>query len=166
MYAHRSIPSLDAACSAIFGDLGSIEARVQCIPNSNYVHMKRTLANARTYLPMYTQINKYEHNTAFDVWAIFVSKCTLQSGIFRMYILYIKRVMNYCRDSNVLYLCSRWFICTKPSLTTSLKGKQGVQYAYALVQGSSRGSSIPTVCTYGYVCTCMYQSIIAWAQDG
>ena len=30
-----------------------------------------TLANAHTYLPMYTHANEHKHYSAFDVWAIF-----------------------------------------------------------------------------------------------
>ena len=40
----------------------------------------------------------------------------------------------HCRDGKVcrvFYMRSVWFNCTKPSLSTSLKGKQGVQDAYA-----------------------------------
>ena len=39
-------------------------------------------------------------------------------------------------------MSSGWFDCTKPSLTTSLEGKQGVQGAYALVRGSSRALNL------------------------
>ena len=35
-----------------------------------------------------------------------------------------------------------WFDCTKPSLSTSLQGKQGVQCAYALVHGGSSASHL------------------------
>ena len=34
-------------------------------------------------------------------------------------------------------MSSGWFDCTEPSLSTSLKGKQGVHGVYALVQGGS-----------------------------
>ena len=37
---------------------------------------------------------------------------------------------------------SGWFDCTEPSLTTSLHGKQGVQGAFALVQGGSSASNL------------------------
>ena len=39
-------------------------------------------------------------------------------------------------------MSSGWFDCTEPSLSTSLKGKQGVQGAYALVRGGSSTSNL------------------------
>ena len=47
-----------------------------------------------------------------------------------------------------------WFDCTEPSLTTSLQGKQGVQGAYALVQGGSSSSNLlePHRCKNSKVC--------------
>ena len=47
-----------------------------------------------------------------------------------------------------------WFNCTEPSLSTSLKGKQGVQGAYALVRGSSNASNLlePHHCTDSKEC--------------
>ena len=35
-----------------------------------------------------------------------------------------------------------WFDCTKPSLSTPLQGKQGVQGAYAIVRDGSRASNL------------------------
>ena len=40
------------------------------------------------------------------------------------------------------HMSSWWFVCTEPSLTTSLQGKQGVQGAYALVLGGSSASNL------------------------
>ena len=40
------------------------------------------------------------------------------------------------------HMSSRWFDHTKPSLSTSLQGKQGVQGAYALVRGGSSTSNL------------------------
>ena len=37
---------------------------------------------------------------------------------------------------------SGWFDSTEPSLTTSLQGKQGVQFAYALVLDGSSASNL------------------------
>ena len=39
-------------------------------------------------------------------------------------------------------MSSGWFDSTKPSLTTSLQGKQGVQVAYALVRDGSSASNL------------------------
>ena len=41
------------------------------------------------------------------------------------------------------HMSSGWFDHTEPSLSTSLKGKQGVQGAYALVRGGSSTSNLP-----------------------
>ena len=35
-------------------------------------------------------------------------------------------------------MSSGWLDCIKPSLTTSLQGKQGVQHTYLLIRGGSR----------------------------
>ena len=48
----------------------------------------------------------------------------------------IARCVEFCDMS------SEWFDCTKPSLSTSLQGKQGVQCAYALVRGGSSISNL------------------------
>ena len=40
------------------------------------------------------------------------------------------------------HMSSGWFDCTEPSLSTSLKGKQGMQGAYALVRGGSSTSNL------------------------
>ena len=45
------------------------------------------------------------------------------------------------RCVEVYHMSSGWFDCTEPSLCTSLQGKQGVQGAYALVQGGSSTSN-------------------------
>ena len=39
-------------------------------------------------------------------------------------------------------MSSGWFDHTEPSLSTSLKGKQGVQGSYALVRGGSSTSNL------------------------
>ena len=46
-------------------------------------------------------------------------------------------------------MISGLFDCTKPSLSTSLQGKQGVQGAYAIVRG---GSSQSEIAMCGEVC--------------
>ena len=40
------------------------------------------------------------------------------------------------------HMRSGWFDCTKPSLSTLLQGKHGVQGAYVLVQGGSSTSNL------------------------
>ena len=45
------------------------------------------------------------------------------------------------RCGEACHMSSGWFDCTEPSLATSLKGKQGVHGAYALVQGGSSTSN-------------------------
>ena len=46
-------------------------------------------------------------------------------------------IAQIARCVEFFHMSSGWFDCTEPSLTTSLQGKQGVQGAYALVQGAS-----------------------------
>ena len=48
----------------------------------------------------------------------------------------IARCVEFC------HMSSGWFYCTKPSLSTSLQRKQGMQGAYALVLGSSSTSNL------------------------
>ena len=46
------------------------------------------------------------------------------------------------RCVEVFHVSSGWFDCAEPALTTSLKGKLGVQGAYALVRGGSRTANL------------------------
>ena len=48
----------------------------------------------------------------------------------------IARCVEFC------HMSSGWFDCTKPSLSTSLQGKQGVQCVYALARGGSSTSNL------------------------
>ena len=48
----------------------------------------------------------------------------------------IARCVEFC------HMSSGWFDCSEPSLSTSLRGKQGVQGAYALVRGGSSTSNL------------------------
>ena len=48
----------------------------------------------------------------------------------------IARCVEFC------HMSSGWFDCTKPSLSTSFQGKQGVQGAYGLVRGGSSTSNL------------------------
>ena len=48
----------------------------------------------------------------------------------------IEKCVEFC------HMSSGWFDHTEPSLSTSLKGKQGVQGAYALVRGGSSTSNL------------------------
>ena len=53
------------------------------------------------------------------------------------------------------HMSSGWFDSTKPSLTTSLQGKQGVHGSYALVRGGSSASNLfePSKCeVYHFSC--------------
>ena len=46
------------------------------------------------------------------------------------------------RYIDFFHMSSGWFNCTEPSLSTLLQEKQGVQGAYALVQGGSSTSNL------------------------
>ena len=48
----------------------------------------------------------------------------------------IEKCVEFC------HMSSGWFDLTEPSLSTSLKGKQGVQGAYGLVRGGSTTSNL------------------------
>ena len=51
-------------------------------------------------------------------------------------------ITELARCGEVCLLRSGWFDCTKPSLTTAVQGKQGVQGAYALVRGGSSTANL------------------------
>ena len=72
-----------------------------------------------------------------------VCSCTT-SGWFK----YIHRtssnhiITEIARCGEFCHMSSGWLDCTKPSLSTLLQGKQGVQGAYALVRGGSSTSNL------------------------
>ena len=51
-------------------------------------------------------------------------------------------ITEIARCVEFFHMSSGWFDCTKPSLTSSLQGKQGVQGAYALVRCDSSTSNL------------------------
>ena len=51
-------------------------------------------------------------------------------------------IAEIARRVEFFHMSSGWFNCTKPSLTTSVEGKQGEQGAYALVLGGSSASNL------------------------
>ena len=51
-------------------------------------------------------------------------------------------IAEIARCVELFHMSSGWFDSTKPSLTTSLQGKQGVHGSYALVRGGSSASNL------------------------
>ena len=51
-------------------------------------------------------------------------------------------IAEIARCVEVVHMSSGWFDCTKPTLPTSLQGKQGLQGAHARVRGGSSASNL------------------------